>query len=344
MPSHASRPDRRSRRRTVLAIVASILVLIVAGCGAIAVLVATTLNQFETEKAAQVLPSYPGRPEKPRPTAAAESAEPVTILLLGSDTRAKAGPVLTATGSRTDTILLAHLSGDRTHLDLVSIMRDSWVTIPGYGANKINAAYAYGGAPLLVKTLEGMLDYPIDHVAVVNFEGFKALTEALGGVEVNNAIAFTSASNDASQQRYSFKAGRITLKGPNALAYVRERYAFRRGDYQRVENQRAFLIGLMETLTSREVLSSPTRIKRALDAVADHVAFDDGLTISRLTDIASTVATIPRENISAFTMPTLGTGMEGRQSVVYLDLDEVAAFGAALRADSTASYRPPAAR
>ena len=73
----------------------------------------------------------------------------------------------------------------------MSIMRDSWVEIPGRGDNKINAALAIGGVPLTVQTVENLLDTRIDHVAVLNFEGFAAITDVLGGVTVNNERAFT---------------------------------------------------------------------------------------------------------------------------------------------------------
>ena len=88
-------------------------------------------------------------------------------------------------------MMLVHIPADRKGAYVTSIMRDTWLDIPGHGKAKINAAFAYGGVPLAVQTLEGLLDTRIDHVAAIDFEGFKGLTDALGGVEINNPIAFS---------------------------------------------------------------------------------------------------------------------------------------------------------
>src|SRR5690606_401872 len=105
----------------------------------------------------------------------------------------------------------------------MSIMRDNWVNIQGHGEAKINAAVAYGGIPLAVNTVENFIDARIDHVALIDFESFKGLTDAVGGVTVNNTIAFDSINGG---HGFSFAQGEITLNGDEALAFVRERYAF----------------------------------------------------------------------------------------------------------------------
>ena len=120
----------------------------------------------------------------------------MNILLLGSDSRGdpwtwpKQGA---ASNQRSDTMMWVHIPADRKNIFLMSIMRDTWVDIPGHGEAKINAAMAFGGVPLVVQTLEGLFNNRIDHVAIVDFEGFKAITDALGGVEVDVPIPFTSA-------------------------------------------------------------------------------------------------------------------------------------------------------
>ena len=134
--------------------------------------------------------------------------------------------------------MIANISGDRQHVSIMSVMRDSYVDIPGYGTDKVNAAFAYGGVPLLVQTLEQLIGQRIDHVVGVDFEGFKGLTEAVGGVTLNNQIPFTSSPPGNT----TFEQGEITITdGNKALQYVRERKAFDDGDYQRVRNQQAFL-------------------------------------------------------------------------------------------------------
>ena len=162
------------------------------------------------------------------------------ILLLGSDTRTGADAALVS-GSRADTIMLMHIPADGKGVYIISIMRDTWVDIPGYGTAKVNAALNYGGVSLQVATIENLVGVKIDHVAEIEFEGFKSLVNAIGGVDVQVPFAFTS-------NVWTFTPGLMHLNGSGALSFVRERYSFADGDYQRVRNQRAFLRGLYLSL------------------------------------------------------------------------------------------------
>src|SRR5699024_12520784 len=115
------------------------------------------------------------RPEISTP-AEGQDDPAVNILLLGSDSRADTSkPILDDLGNRADSIMVAHIPSDRSGVQIMSIMRDSWVDIPGHGQSKINAAMAYGGVPLMVQTVEGLIDQRIDHIAVIDFNGFKNL-------------------------------------------------------------------------------------------------------------------------------------------------------------------------
>ena len=148
------------------------------------------------------------------------------ILLLGSDTRTGADAALVS-GSRADTIMLMHIPADGKGVYIISIMRDTWVDIPGYGTAKVNAALNYGGVSLQVATIENLVGVKIDHVAEIEFEGFKSLVNAIGGVDVQVPFAFTS-------NVWTFTPGLMHLNGSGALSFVRERYSFADGDYQRV--------------------------------------------------------------------------------------------------------------
>ncbi len=164
----------------------------------------------------EVFPEEEGRP-------APSETGSTTILLLGSDTRDGIGQTLaSAEGDRSDVMMVIRISGDREHVTAMSIMRDSWVEIPGKSDNKINAALAIGGVPLTVQTVENLLDTRIDHVAVLDFEGFAAITDVLGGVTVENERTFTPVT----LPEVTFPQGEITVNGEEALAYVRERMAF----------------------------------------------------------------------------------------------------------------------
>ena len=144
------------------------------------------------------------------------------ILLLGSDQRSGAEAQY-VTGARADTIMVLHIPEDGSAAYLVSIMRDTWVNIPGYGSHKVNAGLNYGGVDLQVATIEQLLGIQMDHVAEIDFQGFKALVDTLGGVTVDVPLNFST-------DNYTFTAGPQTLNGGQALEFVRQRYAFSDGD------------------------------------------------------------------------------------------------------------------
>lgn len=266
-----------------------------------------------------------------RPDADEGPSQPVNVLLLGSDSRAEDGSLLTDLGDRADTILVAHIPPDRETIQIMSIMRDSWVEIPGHGMAKVNSALAFGGVPLMVQVVEGIIDQRIDHIAIIDFDGFEGLTEALGGVTVNNDIAF-------SYYGYDYPQGEITIQGEEALIYVRARYPFSDGDYQRVYNQRAFLRGMMSQLMTRENLTNPNRIADLFATISPYAATSDTFDLGTVIDLAPSLAGISGSQINTFTMPTLGTGMEGSQSVVYVNWDGVEEIRAAFDEESMTTF------
>ena len=138
---------------------------------------------------------------RPAPaTPAQEAAEdPVTFLLVGSDTRGETLDGEDPDG-RSDAIMIARFSGDRRHAQLISIPRDSWVDIPGHGKNKINASYAFGGPSLLIQTVEQLTQVRIDHYVAIDFDGIIQVTDDLGGVDVY--VAETTSNGP-----YTFPAG-----------------------------------------------------------------------------------------------------------------------------------------
>lgn len=154
---------------------------------------------------------------------------------------------------RTDTIMLAHIptTGKAT---LLSIPRDSYVEIPGYGMDKINAAFAYGGPKLLSQTVENATGLHIDHYAEIGMGGLAGVTDAIGGVEMcpTEPIQDPLANLDV-------QAGCQKMDGPTALGYVRTR-ATAMGDLDRVQRQREFLSALMHSVVSPGVLLNPLRL------------------------------------------------------------------------------------
>ena len=236
------------------------------------------------------------------------------ILLLGSDTRGELGDDIDdMTGQRADTIMVAHIPKDRETIQVMSIMRDNWVELPDGRESKINAALAYGGMPMMVETVESLIGVKIDHVAIIDFEGFKGLTDALDGVTVNNPQAFSDRGHD-------FAAADITLNGEEALTFVRARYPFSDGDYTRVQNQQRYLKALMNTFLSRETLTNPKRIAESVDAISPYLIVDSGLDGGYMLSEGFSLRSIRGEDVRFFTSPTLGTGTSfDGQSIVRPD-------------------------
>jgi LCP family protein required for cell wall assembly len=313
---------KRWLKRILLALAAAVVV--VAGLGAAYAFSLAQSFDSSTETIENVFPDETLRPPVPVQGAEKGEGEPEerkaqNILLLGSDTRGNVGDSLEGAGGRADTMLVLHIPADRENLQLMSIMRDSWVDIPAHGQAKVNAALAYGGVPLMVQTVESLIGSRIDHVAIVDFEGFRGLTDALGGVKIDNPLAF----DPLHLRGHTFPKGPQQLNGDEALAFVRERYAFRDGDYQRVRNQQLFLKAVMAKTLSAETLTNPLRISGFVNAIAPYLTVDPGLDSGYVAGLALELRDVRSDDITMFTMPTLGTGTEGTQSVVRVDWDEL---------------------
>ena len=249
------------------------------------------------------------------------------ILLLGSDTRSGSEAALVS-GSRADSIMLAHIPADGKGVYLVSIMRDTWVNIPGYGAAKINAALNYGGISLQVATVENLLGIKIDHVAEIEFEGFKALVNSVGGVDVQVPFNFDI-------NIWSFKQGVQHMDGGAALAFVRARYQFADGDYQRVRNQRAFLRGLYNTMKSKGALDNVGSFQSAVESIAGYMRVDSGLNAAQIAQIAAPVLTSGDTTMRMTTLPNAGPGWSyDGQSIVIVNQAANANLSYALQHDS----------
>ncbi len=219
----------------------------------------------------EALADYPDRPERGRGT---------NWLLVGSDSRqgltaeqqqdlATGGDIGTG---RTDTILLVHVPEFRSSnpTTVVSIPRDSYVPIPGRGKDKINAAFAMGGAPLLTQTLEQATGLRLDHYAEIGFSGFARLVDALGGV----TMCPSTPINDPLAGIY-LPAGCQTLDGRKALGYVRTRDT-PRADLDRMVNQRQFLSALLDRASSPAVWLNPFRWYSVPSAAVGALTVDTG--------------------------------------------------------------------
>ena len=178
-----------------------------------------------------------------------------------------------------DSIMLLHMGSGRPVL--VSIPRDSYVAIPGHGHNKINAALAYGGASLLIQTVENVTGLKIDHYMGIGFGGLVSVVNQVGGVP----ICLKTAVSD-SYSGVHLSAGCHNLNGTQALAFVRDRHSFATGDLQRIQDQRAFLSALLQKATSPGVYLNPFTALPFGSTAASSMSVDNGTSLLDLVHVA----------------------------------------------------------
>ncbi|MGH3384638.1 MAG: LCP family protein [Nocardioidaceae bacterium] len=274
-----------------------------------------------------------------RPTAG-PAAEALNILLLGTDKGHNEQTIKaeladgewTRGAFRSDTIMILHIPKDRATAYLVSIPRDSYVDIPGNGRQKVNAAFSFGGPDLALRTIEDLTGVYIDHTAMVDWDGFKDLTTAIGGVEVEIPESFTSEGR-------TWTAGTERLEGKRALDYVRTRYGLPNGDFDRIKRQQNFLRATMEKAASQGTLTNPVKLKNLLGAIADNTTVDSGFSTGTMRDLATDLRSIRGDDFVYLTAPFGGyDDVPGVGSVVLLDGPESKALWKALRDDDMGRY------
>lgn len=230
----------------------------------------------------------------------------INMLLMGTDSRgegendAQYRQQTGEEGERSDTIMFVHIPADRSGIYVMSIMRDLWVDVPGYGEGRVNTALGVGGYELTVDTVEEMLDTHIHHMAVIDFDGFSDLTEALGGVYVDNPRAFSAGLHNPA----FYPEGTIRLEGSNALRFVRERKAFLEGDYVRVENQQLVVKAIMDRFLSSDTLTNPQRVMDVVNGVVPYLTVDEGLDSNTVAGYAMDMRDMRSDDVHMFTLPT----------------------------------------
>jgi LCP family protein required for cell wall assembly len=334
-PQLRRRPRDRRRRRVLLRVgiaLGIVVVLVGAVVAGGAVFYHNVVGRnLTTIPDSEVFPTG----TRPAPVVGAQN-----ILLIGSDTRAPVDEAgLEGRGAgRSDVLMLVHVPADHKHVSVMSIMRDLWIPVPGHGDAKVNAALAWGGTPLTVKTVENYLGVRIDHVAAIDFAGLADMTTALGGVYVDNPTAFTSTAVDRSAPHY-FAQGPIKLEGQTALNFVRERKAFPTADFHRVANQQLLLKGILDRVISRDVLGNPGQLADFVSEMSKNLSVDAGFTFPAMASLAYGLRGIDSKNVSFFTVPTNGTGTSpDGQSIVNADPAGVERLRAALRSDTLPAF------
>jgi LCP family protein required for cell wall assembly len=182
---------------------------------------------------------------------------------------------------RSDTILILHIPAGGGKPLLISIPRDSYVTIPGHGGSKINAAFSYGGPKLLAQTVQNATGLYISHYMGIGFGGFVNVVNDVGGVRM--------CLKQNLRDPYSgihLRRGCHTMNGTQALAYVRDRHNFATSDLQREQDQRLFLKALLAKMTSTGVMVNPFRSLPAAVGVSDTLTVDNGTSLYDLISAA----------------------------------------------------------
>jgi LCP family protein required for cell wall assembly len=276
-------------------------------------------------------------------TAGTSGSGPLNIVVAGVDVRAGLTPqqqlalhVGHDVSSNSDTLMVVHVSADHRHVQVVSIPRDSWVNIPGYGMNKVNAAFGLGGPALMVKTVAQNTGLTINDYIEVNFLGFVKVIDALGGVN----ICLPYAVND-SYSGLQMSAGMHHVDGITALEFARDRHSFATSDLARIEDQQQLLSTMFREALSSGTLANPVKFASFLSAATSAITVDQNLNVAKLADELRgvsmsevTFTTVPIGNFN-YTTPT-------GQSALQWNAAAAGALFGQLKNDNAPVKAPPA--
>ena len=278
-------------------------------------------------------------------TSAAAPAGPLNILLAGVDIRAgltkrqqRVLHVGHATGHNSDTLMVVHVTADHRHISVISLPRDSWVSIPGFGMNKINAAIGLGGPPLMVRTVEQATGLTINDFVEVNFLGFVKIIDSLGGVD----ICLPYAVNDPYSGLH-MSAGRHHVGGIRALQFARDRHSFALSDLARISDQQQLLSSVLSEAASSGTLTNPVKFSRFLAAATSATRVDQQFNVVGLAD---QLRYVRPGAVSFTTVPLASTNYQAPngESAVLWNAPAATALFVRIKADQPVTRRPHAGR
>jgi LCP family protein required for cell wall assembly len=292
----------RSLRTGVLAVVLAVVALVVPNSG--------------------VAPTYFTLVKYEHATGVDTDPDVIWILAVGSDARRGQDPLR----SRGDTLQLVGMDTRTGAATSIGIPRDSWVSIPGVGSNRVNAALYFGGPQLLGETVAGLIGIEPDYVFVTTFWGVEQIAKDVGPITVDNPVAFS----DPDLKPKGFPAGKVVLKGYNVVSFGRIRKNLAGGDFDRSANQQRVLTGFQAKVA--ENAGKPGWIERGVLSVMDNV--HTNLSPGELFEIAQAVAQVDPKKITGCVLPG-GIGNIGGASVVLPDTGTAARYGDDARKDAT---------
>jgi len=315
------------RRRLLPPILIAVAVLLVAAISTGLLVYKAKIDRSLTENLNRGVELPADESSAARPPKEPQETGTLNYLLLGSDSR---DPGNEGNG-RSDTILMVHLNAKRNKAYIISFPRDMYVNIPGYGKNKINAAFAFGGTQLAVRTLENLTGVRMDHVALIDFEGFIKLTEDLHGVTVINKTPFSS-------HGFHYPKGKITIAGEEALWFVRERKLLPGGDLDRAENQRNVIKAIAQKGLSLRVISDPGTFINFIGNVAKYLTVDNDLSDEEIKRTAHSLR-LSGKDIDLLQAPISGFASTGDgQSIDVVDTAKMAELSSAMKKDKLSEY------
>lgn len=314
--------DRRRRswfrRHKVLTSLLSVLLIFLLGVGGFAWWLNNSLGDIKRIPVTLE--------EKDRPVPA--QPEDINLLFMGTDAgseRNRDGRTIlddAASGNwpagkyRSDATMVVHIPADKSTITVMAIPRDSYVTMYDetgrqLNKNKINAALSLYGPSGAISTVENLTNLRIDHIAMVDWDGFRAITDALGGVTM---------TTDTGTRKFG---------GEAALDYVRERYTVKGGDFGRIQRQQNFMRAVISQLLSSGTVTNPVKLTKTVSAVTQNLAVDEAWTNGDIRSLALSLRSLRSNDIRFMTVPVLGTDMVDGMSIVRLDDDLLAdLFGA----------------
>ena len=334
-------PFHRRHRKLIVGLLSFVLLVVGAGAS-----YAYLLNS-KFGNIAKVKTS--GLKDRPDP----DKGKALNIMLLGSD-KGKVVPGAPANTTlsedakaakwpsgkyRSDTLMVVHISANRKHVYLVSIPRDTLTML--YDATgtaehqeKINAAFSYYGPNGTISTVEHLTNVRMRHLAIIDWAGFKDLSRAVGGVPVYIPRPFYDPS-----QKIQWNAGKQTLEGKRALAYVRTRYGLQRGDFDRIARQQNFLRSMMKKMLAKGTLRNPVKLTRTLSALTENLTVDAEWNSGDMRALALSLRGTEAKDVSFLTAPVAGTEtVAGLGSIVRLDPTKSQELFTAMKQDRMRGY------
>jgi len=297
---------KRRQRLTITILVTLLVVMAGAAYGAWAY-----VNSFE-RKINKVVTANSGFAASLAEDAPKAPGEPFYMLLMGDDRRPG------ETRARSDTLILARIDPKAKKVSMISIPRDSRVKIPGYGApQKINAAAAWGGPELTIKTVKELTGLPISHFLTVDFTGLVKTVDAMGGVWIDVPQEIDGRVNKRSKWDNKYRLihkGYQKLNGWQALTFVRARHQFADGDFSRMKNQQAFIKAMVKQGLS---LSSVIRAPNIIASISDNITTD--LTVAQMVDLMGQFKGMKESDLDGTTVPSHSDYIDGTSWVIIED-------------------------